>query len=142
QRLNMDVWSDFTARGVRLEPNLVDWDAVARGEATAWLRQRPGPHNAMGTVKFMLPNLLGIYLHDTPAKQLFDLEHRHLSAGCVRVEDADRLRRWLFRGLDVGARGPEPEQRFALQSPGPGYIVYLTAIPEGGGGPVRPDGRG
>jgi L,D-transpeptidase YcbB len=130
-RMNMDAWSDFTARGVRLDPGSVDWSAVARGQEIAWLRQRPGPHNAMGTVKFMLPNELGIYLHDTPGKALFDHPQRHLSAGCVRVEDADRLRRWLFRGLDVGARGPEPEQRFDLAKPVPVYIVYLTAIPEG-----------
>lgn len=141
-RLSMDAWSDFTAKGLQLEPDAVDWKAVARGETTAWLRQTPGPHNAMGAVKFMLPNTLGIYLHDTPAKTLFGQSDRHLSAGCVRVEDAERLRRWLFRDVDVGARGPQPEQRFDLPTPIAVYIVYLTAIPEGEGVRLQPDAYG
>lgn len=140
--LRMDAWSDFTAKGVKLDPAQLDWDAVAQGRTLAWLRQRPGPDNAMGNVKFMMPNHLGIYLHDTPRKDLFSLDQRDLSAGCVRVEDAKRLSRWLYEGAEVAPRGPAPEQRFNLPKPVPVYLVYLTAWPEAGVIRLQRDGYG
>lgn len=127
--LGMDVWSDHTSRARRLRPDEVDWGRVARGEQDVWLRQRPGPGNAMGAVKFMLPNVLGIYLHDTPDRALLLRQQRALSAGCVRVEDYQRLSRWLFLGAEVSARGPAPEQRFDLPAPVPVYMLYLTVLP-------------
>jgi murein L,D-transpeptidase YcbB/YkuD len=141
-RLQMDPWSDFTPRGRRLSPDAVDWSAVVSGQTLAWLRQRPGPHNAMGTVKFMLPNVLGIYLHDTPEKGLFDREQRFFSAGCVRVEDAERFSRWLYHGVNARPPGKGPEQRVDLDSPTPVYMVYLTAMPQGQGLEMRRDAYG
>ena len=96
------------------------------------VRQLPGPGNMMGAVKFMFPNRLGIYLHDTPMRDLFALADRRRSSGCVRVEDAARLGKWLFEGRVPIASGA-PEQRADLSVPVPVYIVYLTAAP-------RPDG--
>ena len=124
--LDMDVWSDYTANARKLDPKAVDWDGVVQGRQSVWLRQRPGPRNSMGAVKFMLPNTLGIYLHDTPNKGLFASDQRTFSAGCVRVEDYKRLARWLYGG-DVGPTGDAPEQRFDLKAPTPVYITYLTA---------------
>lgn len=140
--LQMDAWSGFTAKAVLLNPSQVDWRAVAQGTAIAWLRQRPGGINAMGSVKFMLPNELGIYLHDTPERGLFDREGRHFSAGCVRVEDAVRFSRWLNQGLDVRPKGKAAEQRVDLEAPVPVYFLYLTAIPEPGGVKRWPDAYG
>src|SRR6476661_10217257 len=79
-----------------LSPDSVDWKAVAAGNAQVYVRQRPGPANSLGHFKFDLPNGDGIYLHDTPKKELFAQDARALSHGCVRLEDAERLARWLL----------------------------------------------
>ncbi len=87
----------------------------------------------LGRVKFMLPNRLGIYLHDTPEKSHFRRTNRRLSAGCVRVEDASRLANWLFgETIDLNADYP-PETRLDLPGPVPVHITYLTASPSAGG---------
>ena len=93
----------------------------------------------MGAVKFMLPNALGIYLHDSPQRALFDKDQRFFSAGCIRVEDHRRLSRWLFRGAEIAQIGISAEQRFDLPAPTPVYIVYLTARAENGAVQVQPD---
>jgi L,D-transpeptidase YcbB len=82
----------------------------------------------MGRIKFMLPNRLGIYLHDTPDRAAFARSDRRLSSGCVRVEDAERLARWLIPGA-LPAATRMPEQQVQLPQPVPVYITYLTAIP-------------
>lgn len=137
--LQMDAWSSFKKDAVKLDPKAVDWLAVSRGEKAVWLRQRPGPDNSMGAVKFMLPNDLGIYLHDTPNKALFSRSPRAFSAGCVRVEDYQRLARWLFRRDGVGPKNADPEQRIDLPGPIPVYITYLTAALEEQRLALRPD---
>lgn len=92
----------------------------------------------MGAVKFMLPNPLGIYLHDTPDKAAFRQSERLLSSGCVRVEDAPRLARWLFNGAAPKPSGA-PEERVDLPKPVPVYIAYLTAAPTPTGIAFRKD---
>jgi murein L,D-transpeptidase YcbB/YkuD len=89
-------------------------------------------------MKFMFPNDRGIYLHDTPSRELLREEARLFSSGCVRVEDAPRLARWLFRRT-VRPSGSAPEQQVMLPEPVPVYITYLTAAPEGGRIAIRPD---
>jgi murein L,D-transpeptidase YcbB/YkuD len=116
----------------RLEPEEVDWAAVAAGRESVWVRQLPGGDNMMGDVKFMLPNRLGIYLHDTPRKSDFARSDRMLSSGCVRVEDARRLARWIFRGGTIFDGSRTPDKRVDLPEPVPVYITYLTAVPEAG----------
>jgi murein L,D-transpeptidase YcbB/YkuD len=68
---------------------------LAAGEAR--LRQRPGPKNALGRVKFLFPNAHDVYLHDTPARTLFQRSRRDFSHGCVRVEQPEALARWVLR---------------------------------------------
>jgi len=126
------VLSDWTDSARVIDPQQVDWRAVAEGSEEARVRQLPGGSNFMGTVKFMFPNAQGIYLHDTPDKQLMLKDARQFSSGCVRLEDAPRLGRWLLRKpLPRGTRAPE--QRIDLPVPVPVYITYLTALPEKGG---------
>lgn len=137
--LQMDVWSDYTAKARKLDPADIDWGSVARGERAVWLRQRPGPQNAMGAVKFMLPNELGIYLHDTPNRALFARAQRAYSAGCVRVEDYRRLAQWLYAKPNVGPATADHDQRMDLPTPIPVYLTYLTLAPRDGGVVVRPD---
>ncbi|HSQ99154.1 MAG TPA: L,D-transpeptidase family protein [Sphingomicrobium sp.] len=106
-----------------LSPDSIDWKAVAAGEAKVYVRQRPGPANSLGRFKFDLPNGDGIYLHDTPKKELFALEERNLSHGCVRLEDAERLARWLL-GKDPPAAST-PEANVLIPRPVPIMISYL-----------------
>jgi murein L,D-transpeptidase YcbB/YkuD len=94
----------------------------------------------MGQVKFVFPNNLGVYLHDSPLRQYFAQSRRAESAGCVRLSDAPRLARWLIpEQLGELTRPGEPETRIDLAEPIPVYIVYLTAAPDERGLSVRPD---
>ena len=109
-----------------LDPSKVDWHAVADGTLQVRVRQLPGPGNSMGRMKFGFPNSYDIYLHDTPSKDLFAQDDRDLSHGCIRLQDAERLGRWLL-GRDPQAASNAPEQNVALPTPVPIYVTYLTA---------------
>ena len=114
-----------------LNPMSVDWRAVAAGRVQVNLRQRPGPANSMGKMKFMFPNAQGIWLHDTPEKEKIEDAARLQSNGCVRLEAAPRLERWLFNGRPPSPKGAGPEQKVNLPQMVPVYITYLTAVPSG-----------
>jgi murein L,D-transpeptidase YcbB/YkuD len=85
----------------------------------------------MGRIKIGFPNGSDIYLHDTPNKALFAQEDRTLSHGCIRLEDAERLGRWLM-GREPQAASSDPEQNVLLPAPVPIYVTYLTAHVDGG----------
>jgi murein L,D-transpeptidase YcbB/YkuD len=119
----LEVLSDWSPQARVLDPAVVDWSLMAARIGDMRLRQRPGGRNVMGAVKFMLPNPLGIYLHDTPDRWAFARASRRMSSGCVRVEDADRLARWLF-GRPPAASGA-PEERIDLPTPVPVYIIHM-----------------
>lgn len=106
-----------------LSPDDVDWKAVAAGTVIVKVRQKPGPANSLGHFKFDLPDSDGIYLHDTPKKELFDQDDRSLSHGCVRLEDAQRLATWLL-GKDPPSASA-PEEHILLPHPVPITISYL-----------------
>ena len=139
--MRYEVLSDWTDAARVVDPKTIDWASVAAGGQEVRVRQLPGKNNSMGKVKFVLPNDMGIYLHDTPDKALFEAADRHLSAGCVRVEDAQRLARWLY-GKPLAAPSSAPEQRVELPEPVPVYITYLTAAPTAGGIVFRSDPYG
>ena len=109
-----------------LDPTKVDWRAVAAGRQTVRVRQLPGPANSMGRLKIPFPNATDIYLHDTPTKALFNQDDRSLSHGCIRLEDAERLGRWLL-GREPETASRDPEQNVLLPRPVPIYLTYLTA---------------
>ena len=109
-----------------IDPSTIDWKAAAAGNAHLLIQQDPGPLNSMGKLKFPFPNTEDIYLHDTPNKALFGKDVRFLSNGCVRVEDAQRLGRWLL-GHDPEAPSSEPELRVQLPKGVPIVLTYLTA---------------
>jgi murein L,D-transpeptidase YcbB/YkuD len=135
------VLSDYSEKAVPLDPAGVDWQAVARGDVTVRVRQRPGPKNMMGKVKLMLPNPLGIYLHDTPMRDDFARSQRLASSGCIRLEDALRLARLLVgeKRFERATNDPGRERRVDLKKPVPVYITYFTAMPTPQGLVVRPD---
>lgn len=138
---HLQVLADWSPGARRLDPRRVDWRAVAAGRRFVNLRQTPGPHNMMGRIKFMMPNDLGVYLHDTPHRELLRRDDRHLSSGCVRLEDAGRLERWLFDGRPSRPSGAA-EQRVDLPEPVPVYIAYFTALPTRDGVAFQPDAYG
>ena len=98
------------------------------------LRQRPGDKNSLGKVKFMFPNSNNIYLHDTPAKSLFNKDDRAFSHGCVRVEKARDLAiaitkkdgGWSESKVDA-AMNAGKESSYTLKTKIPVYIAYFTA---------------
>jgi murein L,D-transpeptidase YcbB/YkuD len=126
----MEVLSDWSDTPQVVDPATVDWAAVAAGQQTVRLRQTPGPSNMMGAVKLMLPNSLGVYLHDTPDRSVFSRAERNFSAGCVRLFNAMALARLL--GAPPPSHEGPPEQRVDLPQPTPVYIAYFTAMPQGG----------
>jgi len=126
-----ELLSDWSADARVIDPMSIDWHAVAAGRVQARLRQKPGPANSMGKMKFMFPNPQGIWLHDTPEREKIDEAARLQSNGCVRLEDAARFARWLFNGHPPRPQGAKPEQKVNLPAPVPLYITYLTAVPSG-----------
>jgi murein L,D-transpeptidase YcbB/YkuD len=102
---------------------------------TARVRQRPGPRNALGALKFSMPNPMDIYLHSTPSRELFRRPRRDLSHGCIRVEQPAELAQFVLRDQphwDLGrvqaAMGPGPPRRVDLSAPVPVVIFYATAL--------------
>jgi L,D-transpeptidase YcbB len=136
--LRMQALSDWSENAAPLDPARINWPAVASGATELRLRQLPGGDNAMGRVKFMFPNDMGIYLHDTPDKALMKEDNRHFSNGCIRLEDAARLGKWLFGGQAM--KIPKaPEQIAPLPHPVPVYLTYLTSGTGAGGVRVAED---
>jgi murein L,D-transpeptidase YcbB/YkuD len=125
------VLEDWSLDSATIDPTTIDWKAVAAGDVHLKIRQDPGTLNSMGKLKFPFLNNEDIYLHDTPAKELFAKETRDLSNGCVRVEDAPRLGRWLL-GHDPVAPGTDPETQVQVPDALPIILTYLTAKVDGG----------
>jgi murein L,D-transpeptidase YcbB/YkuD len=114
-----------------VDPSTIDWKAVADGTAVAHIRQLSGPQNMMGKMKFGFVNDYGIFLHDTPHKDLFAKAKRDLSLGCVRLERPEALAKWLL-GHEPTPPGDDSEQNVRIGDTGvPIYISYLTARPDG-----------
>lgn len=104
------------------------------------IRQKPGPNNSLGLVKFLFPNSNNIYLHDSPAKNLYEKEDRAFSHGCIRVEKAKELANTIMKN-DAGwapekvsaAMNKGTEEWYTLKTRIPVYIGYFTAWADGKG---------
>jgi len=103
------------------------------------VRQMPGPKNSLGLIKFIFPNSNNVYLHSTPAVQLFSQSRRDFSHGCIRLEYPAKLASFLLRNQDDGKwtteavqtamdSGPD-DRRLNLATPVPVLLLYVTAIP-------------
>lgn len=125
--MDMEALSDWSATPRKLDPAAINWSSVASGAQEIRLRQLPGASNSMGRVKFMFPNEQGIYLHDTPERDLLTKADRHLSNGCIRLEHANKLGDWLL-GVSMRKISKEPELVKALPLPVPVYLTYFSAI--------------
>jgi len=113
----------------------IDWSGVTARNFNYLLRQKPGPANALGRMKFMMPNPHAIYLHDTPSRELFARQERSFSSGCIRLEHPSQFAEWVL-GNDHNAEAGNVESILAtgetrtiyLNTPLPTYIVYFTAF--------------
>src|SRR5208337_760909 len=101
------------------------------------IRQKPGPKNALGLVKFMFPNPYNVYLHGTPSTELFSQARRDFSHGCIRVEDPVGLAAWVLRdkpGWSVdrirAVMNGDRTVQVNLDRPIPVLILYATAFVE------------
>jgi murein L,D-transpeptidase YcbB/YkuD len=130
-----------------IDPKTVDWSGLNKENFPYWLRQEPGPKNALGRVKFLFSNPYEIYLHGTPDKHLFERAVRAFSSGCIRVKDPVRLAAYL---LNDGTQLMEEEilanihlgsnQSIQIPISVPIYLVYWTAwVDQDGGINFRPD---
>lgn len=126
--MRFEALSDWSTDATKLNPKNIDWHAVAAGKQEVRVRELPGPGNSMGRVKFMFPNNQGIYLHDTNNKALMKKTDRFFSNGCVRLEDAPTLGKWLLRKPITGF-SKKPEQGVPLPEAVPVYLTYFTATP-------------
>jgi murein L,D-transpeptidase YcbB/YkuD len=109
------------------------------------VRQRPGPKNSLGLVKFLFPNEYDVYMHSTPELNLFGLARRDKSHGCVRLQHADQMALWVMQGdqpanmdptspnawdadrVDQAMNGDNNNKTYNLRTPLPVVIAYLTA---------------
>jgi murein L,D-transpeptidase YcbB/YkuD len=124
ENFHYEVLADWRVNAPKADPRSINWKQVAAGQREVRVRQLPGPWNSMGEMKFEMPNDFGIYLHDTPHKELFAQDNRWLSNGCVRLEDYRRFATWVFP--QVPRAQTSVEQIFELPKPVPIYMTYLT----------------
>ncbi len=128
-----EIVADFGAD----EAVSVSSDALSRVEdGELFIRQKPGPGNSLGNVKFLFPNDYAIYLHDTPKGELFEESERDFSNGCIRVEDPAALAEYVLgpQGWDKSKvedkLDNEETEVVEVENPLNVYIIYLTAFPE------------
>jgi len=138
-RQGLRVLQDWKT-GEELDPAAIDWAGLSPEDFPYWLRQDPGPQNALGRVKFLFPNPHYLFLHDTPAREQFDKNERLFSSGCIRLARPLGLAVYLLQGTTLGsmealAAAIEEGETVTVDIPSPMaiYIVYLTAWVDPGG---------
>ncbi|PLX79198.1 MAG: peptidoglycan-binding protein, partial [Desulfuromonas sp.] len=99
-RQGIRLYSGWSETDRQLDPASIDWQSVTPSNFPYKLRQDPGPYNALGRLKFVLPNRVAINLHDTPSRHLFNSDVRTFSSGCIRVEQPLELAAYLLAGQD------------------------------------------
>jgi murein L,D-transpeptidase YcbB/YkuD len=129
--------------GPELDPNTIDWSSPQT--VNYKFKQDPGEKNALGLLRLDMSNEFGVYMHDTPMKNLFDQRSRPFSAGCVRVQNVFDLGDWIAH-YEPGWEQPGQVQRviasgqpmeLKLTRPVPVYFTYITAWAEPSNGLVE-----
>ena len=134
EKKSIKLYRGWGENAREVDPQTVNWNQLDKEHFPYWLRQDPGPKNALGRVKFLFSNPYEIYLHGTPDKHLFNRVVRTFSSGCIRVKDPVRLAAYL---LNDGSQQMEEEvltnihlgtnQSITLPVAVPIYLVYWTA---------------
>jgi len=128
------IFENWEDGAKEVDPESVDWNTVAKENFVYKLRQDPANSNALGRVKFIFPNELSIYLHDTPARTLFNKTKRTFSSGCIRIEKPIELAaylltnnsRWTYEKL-TAAVNSKKTRTILLSDPINIHILYWTA---------------
>ena len=134
EKQEYEVLSGWTGTPVIVPPDSIDWTALNSRNFPYRIRQKPGEKNALGRIKFMFPNSYAIYLHDTPAKSLFERASRSFSHGCIRVSGPVELAEYLLQNNALWSRdsilkaiaGGE-NLTVNLPQPIPVFLIYITA---------------
>jgi L,D-transpeptidase YcbB len=136
EQMQKENYEIVNAQGSVVDADVTKPDVLAQlrsGELA--IRQKPGPGNSLGLIKFGMPNPYDIYLHATPATQLFSRARRDFSHGCIRVEDPVALAVWVLRGIPgwteeriSEAMNAEESLTVTLPKSIPVLIVYGTAL--------------
>lgn len=118
----------------RIDPSTVNWNKTDPAHCPYKIIQNPGPANPMGLVKFSFPNKYYVYMHDTPAKELFDASSLTFSSGCIRLSKATELATCILKqdGEWTGGKTDSliatgKNDRIYLKTPIKVYIGYFTA---------------
>jgi murein L,D-transpeptidase YcbB/YkuD len=119
-----------------VDPATIEWAKVDTAKVNFYVRQKPGPLNSLGLVKFMFPNQFDVYLHDTPARSLFRRAGRAASHGCIRVERPEQLAQfalarnpeWDLQKIRNAMRRDSTPRQVGLREKVPVYIVYFTSF--------------
>lgn len=123
------VFHNENGHKIEINPDSIDWHTVKPHYFPYSLVQAPGERNALGRLKFILPNPWRIYLHDTPSKSLFKQTQRNFSAGCIRVKDPVALAAFSLAGDDhqlLDRITSNTSQKIELKQPLPVYVIYAT----------------
>ena len=138
---NYKVFSSWSIGAKQLNPSHIDWESIKPRNLKYRFEQQADEENALGAYKFMFPNKFDIYLHDTPAKHLFDRNERAYSSGCIRLEKPDSLANLLVSSSPSRkqqlqkARNSGQTKVISLEEPLPVYLVYFTVVPNANGMP-------
>jgi murein L,D-transpeptidase YcbB/YkuD len=133
-RYKLRVFPSSRLDAQEVDPATVDWSTITAAHFPFLLRQDPGPRNALGRIKFMFLNKYHVYLHDTPARPLFEETQRDFSHGCIRIQHPIELAVYLLRndprwdrdGL-LAALDDAEDRSVPLPEPMPIHLLYWTA---------------
>ncbi len=133
-RERIRVFENWQDGAPEIPAESIDWTGITKHSFVFRLRQDPGPSNALGRVKFMFPNKFAVYLHDTPARYLFEKNKRDFSSGCIRVEGPIDLAAYVLRGdpkwtreAILSAIESGANRVVWLPEPIPVHVLYWTA---------------
>ena len=132
--MGFDIFQGWADNQAPVDPATIDWRSLDARSFPYRLVQRPGPKNALGRIKFMLPNRFNVYLHDTPDRHLFERNDRNFSSGCIRVHRPLELAEWVLGETPGWSRAEidralvtKKEKTVNLQATIPVHIQYMTA---------------
>jgi len=133
-RYKLRVFPSSRLDAQEVNPSTVDWSTITAARFPYRLRQDPGPLNALGRIKFMFLNKYNVYLHDTPARPLFEETQRDFSHGCIRIQHPIELAVYLLRNNPrwdrdalLAALSDAEDRSVPLSEPMPIHLLYWTA---------------
>ena len=137
KKQNMRIFQGWEPNAPELDATTINWKKVSKTDMNRYhIRQEPGPDNSLGTLKIVFPNTYDVYLHDTPAHDLFNETARAFSHGCIRMSRPAEMAAWVLGGEAKGWSvkrvkeivASQKRQVVTLDKPMPVYILYRTAF--------------